>query len=149
MGHEDMKYRYPLAKNIEIKTAKPTGEYAHENFPEIKYAVDFLAEIGTPVLATRDGIVWKIKSDSDKWGLDKDLSQEVNFVAIDHGDGTYAEYLHLGKDKVVVERGQKVKVGDLLGYTGLSGCMDEPHLHFNVFKIENGKGTSIPVEFEG
>ena len=102
----------------------------------------------TPVLSAREGVVWKIKSDSDTWGLDKNLASEVNFVAIDHGDGTYAEYLHLGKDRVIVEKGQKVKAGDLLGYTGLSGVMDKPHLHFNVFKIENWKSVSIPVEWE-
>lgn len=73
---------------------------------------------------------------------------EVNFVAINHGDGTYAEYLHLGKDKVGVKKGQNIKAGDLLGYTGYSGVMDIPHLHFNVFKIGNGKGISIPIEFE-
>ena len=148
MGHEDMKYQYPLTKNIGIKIAKPTGEYAHENFPESKYAVDFLVDIGTSVLAARGGMVWKVKSDSDKYGLDKSLAQEVNLVAIDHGDGTYAEYLHLGKGQISVKEEQEIRVGDLLGYTGLSGVMDKPHLHFNVFKIENGKGASIPIEFE-
>ena len=148
MGRKSMKYQHPLPKNIEIKTAKPSGEYAHENFPESKYAIDFLVDVGTPVLAARDGTVWKVKADSDKWGLDKNLAQEVNFVAIDHGDGTYAEYLHLGKDKIEVREGQKVKMGDLLGYIGLSGVMDKPHLHFNVFKIKSGKGVSTQIKFE-
>jgi len=143
-----MKYKYPLPENIEIKMVQPTGEYAHENFIESRYAIDFLIDVGTPVLAARDGKVFKIKTDSDRWGLDKSLANEVNFVAIDHGDGTYAEYLHLRKDRVMVKEGQQVKEGDLLGYTGLSGCMDAPHLHFNLFKVENGKGISIPVEWK-
>ena len=41
-----MKYQYPLPKNIEIKITSPTGEYAHENFPESMYAVDFLSRCG-------------------------------------------------------------------------------------------------------
>ena len=146
MGSKSMKYQYPLQKSVEVKITQPTGEYSHENFPESKYAVDFLADVDTPVLAARDGMVWKIKNDSNKWGLDKNLANEVNFVAIDHGDDTYAEYLHLGKNRVIVEEGQKVKTGDILGYTGLSGVMDKPHLHFNVFKIDNGKSVSICVD---
>lgn len=143
-----MKYKYPLPEGVEIRTSQPKGEYAHENFPESRYAVDFLVDIGTPVVAARSGIVLMIKSDSDKWGLDKSLSGEVNFVGIDHGDGSYAEYLHLGKDKVIVRVGDKVNQGDVLGYTGLSGVMDVPHLHFNLFKIEEGEGYSIPVEWD-
>ncbi len=142
-----MKYNYPLPKNIKIEIAHPVGDYAHENFIESKYAVDFLVDIGTLVLAARDGKVLKIKDDSDKWGLDRNLAQEVNFVIIDHGDRTYSEYLHLGKNKVLVKEGQQVKIGNLLGYTGLSGCMDTPHLHFNLFRVENGKGVSTPVEW--
>jgi len=46
----------------------------------------------------------------------------------------------------VVKEGQAVKTGELLGYTGLSGCMSAPHLHLNVFKIENGKGISVPFK---
>ena len=143
-----MKYSYPFPKAIEIKISRPTGEYAHEHFPESRYAVDFLVDVGTPVLAVMSGVVWRIKSDSDKWGLENSFDGEANFVAIDHGDGSYAEYIHLGKDKLSVNVGDRVNKGDVLGYTGLSGVMDVPHLHFNLFKIEEGKGYSIPVEWE-
>lgn len=143
-----MKYRFPFPKNIKINIAYPTGEYAHENFPESKYAVDFLVEIGTKVIAAKMGVVVGIKSDSDEWGLDKNLVDNTNFVVINHKDGTYAEYLHLGKGKVEVQKGDKVETGDLLGYTGYSGVMDLPHLHFNVFKIKDKKGISIPFKFE-
>lgn len=144
-----MKYKIPLPKNVNVEAVSPKGKYVHENFPESKYAVDFLVDIGTPVLAAHRGVVFKMKSDSNRWGLDKKFLNDVNFVAINHRDGTYAEYLHLGKDKVVVKNGDEVKAGDVLGYTGYSGVMDIPHLHFNVFKIEEGKGVSIPFELEG
>jgi len=80
-----------------------------------------------------------------KYGLDKDLADDANFVAIVHKDQTYDEYLHLGKDSVVVTTGQKVSRGDVLGYTGLPGCMSAPHLHLNVFKTKGGKAVSIPI----
>lgn len=140
-------YRIPFPETVEMKIVRPTGKYAHENFPESRYALDFLLDVDIPILAARSGKVIKTKSDSDKWGLDAKLANEVNYVAIDHGDGTYAEYLHLGKNRVEVREGQDVETGDLLGYSGLSGCMSHPHFHFNVFKIEDGKGVSIPFEF--
>jgi murein DD-endopeptidase MepM/ murein hydrolase activator NlpD len=55
------------------------------------------------------------------------LSNRVN---IDHGDGTVATYWHL--DVATVHIGQQVQAGDLLGYSGTSGCSTGPHLHFQV-----------------
>lgn len=143
-----MEYSLIFSKDTSYKIVRPTGEFAHENFEESRYAIDFLVALNTPVLATRKGIVVKIKSDSEKYGLDKNLASEANYVVVEHDDKTFAEYLHLGKDKVVVKQGQKVGVGDILGYTGLSGCMSEPHLNLNVFKVQDGKGVSIPFEFK-
>jgi murein DD-endopeptidase MepM/ murein hydrolase activator NlpD len=143
-----MKYKLPLPSNVQTKMVQPTGIYSHKNYPESKYAIDFLVDVDTPVLAAREGIVWRTKSDSSEYGLDPKFSTKVNFVAIEHNDGTFAEYVHLGKDKIVVKVGQRVKVGDILGYTGLSGCMDLPHLHFNLFTVKNGRGISIPFKFE-
>jgi len=140
-------YILPFPDSLETRIVKPTGKFAHENFPESRHAIDFLLDAGTIILAARGGKVINTKSDSDKWGLDANLANEANYVAIDHGDGTYTEYIHLGKDRVVVQKGQEVEVGDLLGYSGLSGCMSEPHLHFNAYIIEDGKAISIPVEF--
>lgn len=142
-----LEYCLPFPETVEKRICRPTGEYAHENFAASKYAIDFLLDVDTPILAARGGRVIQIKSDSDKWGLEIILADQVNYVAIDHGDGTYAEYIHLGKDRVEVRVGQEVKVGDLLGYSGLSGCMSHPHLHFNVYIIIDGKGVSIPPVF--
>lgn len=140
-------YRYPLPDDVEIQMHQPEGEYAHENFPESRYAIDFLVDIGTPVVAVEKGKVVLVKSDFDEWGLDKELAEKANLVALKHEGNVYTEYLHLGKDKVAVQEGQEVEAGDILGYTGYSGCMSAPHLHLNAFKVESGKGVSIPVEF--
>lgn len=142
-------YQRPFPQTIEARISSPTGEYAHENFPEIAHAIDILVPVGTPTLAMRDGIVKQIKSDSDDYGLDLKFANDANYVAVKHDDGTYLEYVHLGKDQVVVEKGQNVKTGDVLGYSGLSGCLSEPHLHLNLFRIEDEKAVSLPFEIEG
>ncbi len=142
-------YQRPFPQTIEARVGHPTGEYAHENFPEIAHAIDFLLPIGTPILAARDGTVKKLKSDSDRYGLDKKFANDANYVAVKHDDDTFIEYVHLGKNQIVVQKGQNVKTGDLLGYSGLSGCMSEQHLHLNLFRIEGEKAVSLPLEIEG
>lgn len=73
----------------------------------------------------------------------------TNRLRIQHDDGSIAEYVHLGKDQVSVNKGDTIEKGQELAKTGLSGFMDKPHLHFNVIQVkEDGKELSIPVIFE-
>ena len=51
-------------------------------------------------------------------------------------------YAHL--DKFNVRRGQKVKRGELIAYSGNSGRSTAPHLHYEVHK--NGKKVN-PINF--
>jgi murein DD-endopeptidase MepM/ murein hydrolase activator NlpD len=55
-------------------------------------------------------------------------------VIIDHGAGVFSGYHHLSQPTVVV--GQTVAAGDLVGYSGASGLVTGPHLHWEV--IVNG-----------
>ncbi len=137
----------PFPKGVKYKAVQPTGKYAHSNWVESKYAIDFIVPVGTPVIAVKKGVVIMAKGNSKKHGLDASID-DTNLVAIDHRDGTFTEYLHLGYNKVFVKEGQEVEQGDVIAQTGLSGIMSEPHLHFNAFKVEGRKGISIPVEFE-
>jgi len=56
-------------------------------------------------------------------------------IIIDHGDNITSLYGHL--DKVLVYKGQTVKIGDVVGKMGSTGWSTGPHLHFqiNVFGI--------------
>jgi len=51
-------------------------------------------------------------------------------VIIDHGNNISTVYAHL--DKVFVYKGQKVKMGDVLGSEGSTGWATGPHLHFEI-----------------
>ena len=55
-----------------------------------------------------------------------------NGVVIDHGDGWQTQYSHLRKGSVVVQKGQAVARGDVLGMIGESGNADFPHVDFSV-----------------
>ena len=89
------------------------------------YGQDFSIPKGTPIFATADGRVSVLKSSFG--GLGK-------YIYIDHGNGYKTVYGHL--DKFNVKRGQKVKRGELIAYSGNSGRSTAPHLHYEVHKNE-------------
>jgi murein DD-endopeptidase MepM/ murein hydrolase activator NlpD len=62
--------------------------------------------------------------------LAKDLFFSGNAVFIDHGLGVYTTYLHLSE--ILVEPGQMVERGELIGRAGATGRVTGPHLHWGV-----------------
>jgi murein DD-endopeptidase MepM/ murein hydrolase activator NlpD len=90
--------------------------------------VDFVCAIGTPVYATGDGIVMYVEKGVQGYG---------EMVVINHGYGYKTLYAHLSRK--AVRPGQKVKRGEIIGYTGNSGLSTGPHLHYEVRK------NNIPV----
>ena len=82
--------------------------------------VDISATMGTPVHAAADGIV----------SFSEFFAGYGRMVIIDHGGGMTTRYAHLSKFAVVP--GQDIRRGDLVGYSGASGRVTSPHLHFEV-----------------
>ncbi|WP_440121596.1 peptidoglycan DD-metalloendopeptidase family protein [Tenacibaculum sp. Ill] len=82
--------------------------------------IDIKAPIGTPVIATADGVVAKA-ADQNKWG---------NLIVIEHSDGYQTWYAHLQKFNVT--ENQSVKKGDVIGYVGNTGASLGSHLHYEV-----------------
>jgi murein DD-endopeptidase MepM/ murein hydrolase activator NlpD len=54
----------------------------------------------------------------------------AEMVAIDHGNGMHTWYAHLSRFEVVP--GQEIRRGEVLGYSGATGKVTAPHLHFEV-----------------
>lgn len=54
-----------------------------------------------------------------------------NAVMIDHGQGVYTGYMH--QEKILVEEGDRVETGDVIGIVGGTGRVNGPHLHFEVW----------------
>ncbi len=79
---------------------------------------DYRAKIGTPIYASNNGIV----------ALTMHRFYLGNVVYIDHGRGTFSYYSHMNSFNV--EKGQKVKKGQLLGTSGKTGRITGPHLHY-------------------
>ena len=86
---------------------------------------DFAAPIGTPILATADGVVSK----SERSG------GNGNYVKIRHNNTYDTQYLHMKKRNVKV--GKYVAQGDVIGWVGMTGNTGGPHVCYRFWK--NGK----------
>ncbi len=86
---------------------------------------DYAAPIGTPILATADGVV----TESTRRG------GNGKYVKIRH-NGTYStQYLHMKAQKV--KRGDYVRQGDVIGWVGMTGNTGGPHVCYRFWK--NGR----------
>ncbi|MDP5092570.1 MAG: M23 family metallopeptidase [Polaribacter sp.] len=137
-------YGLPFLKGKRYKVLQGQNtNFTHKgNFS--KYAIDFKMDIGQTVCAIRDGLVIRVKENSNKGGKSEKYLDDANFILISHADGTYSQYVHLKKDGVIVSEGDFVKKGQPIGYSGNTGMSTEPHLHFGVYKPTKTGFFSIP-----
>lgn len=80
--------------------------------------VDILSPFGTPVKASNSG----------KIVLTRDLYFSGNTVIINHGLGLFSIYCHLSR--ICINEGNLVEKGEIIGYTGSTGRVSGPHLHW-------------------
>jgi len=82
--------------------------------------LDIAANVGTPVVATADGVVARVKY-SPGYG---------KMIIIDHGYGYRTVFGH--NSKILVKAGQRIKRGDIVAKVGNTGQSTGPHLHYEL-----------------
>lgn len=146
--HDDsVVYSLPYAPGQTLKVIQGFhGKFSHRGDDE--YAIDFSHPEGTPVLAAREGQVVHLEERYSVGAAEEYYRNRVNVLRILHSDGTIGEYDHFRSDGIVVEPGQWVKRGQLLGYSGHTGFATGPHLHFVVYGAKDGHSRrSYPIRF--
>jgi murein DD-endopeptidase MepM/ murein hydrolase activator NlpD len=84
---------------------------------------DVFARCGTPLVAARGGVV-QFKQTHSRAG---------NYVVID-GEATDDDYIYMHmRDKALVDEGDRVQTGQLIGYVGDTGRAHGCHLHFELW----------------
>lgn len=83
--------------------------------------VDMACAANTPIYAARGGLVITAAYQADGAG---------NYVQIDHGDGYRTIYMHM--IRYIVQEGQYVAPGQVIGYVGSTGLSEGNHLHYGI-----------------
>jgi len=132
-------YDLPYREGTEHKVVQGYGgRFSHKN----KAALDFEMQEGTPVYAAREGVVYSYKDDSSDGGPFSGYEGKANYIIIKHSDGSFGCYWHLQKKGVSLKNG-KVAKGQLIGYSGSTGFVLWPHLHFTVKRKLNYEMNSF------
>lgn len=97
------------------------GYYGHQG-------LDIAAPAGTPIYAGDSGTVIKFLNEgSTAWG-----GGFGNYVLIQHDNGYQTMYGHMTKTASNIKVGQRVTMGEVIGYVGSTGKSSGNHCHFEV-----------------
>jgi len=111
------------------RLSSPFGMRKHpiDGYNKMHRGTDFAAPMGTPIMASGDGIIKKAG-----W-----CGGGGNCVKIKHNSTYQTIYAHMSKFARGIKSGVRVKQGQTIGYVGSTGKSTGPHLHYEV--IVNGK----------
>ncbi len=115
------QFRFPIAPGFQ-QTSPFGARRSYNNGPVRSYhaGTDWSAPGGTPIVAPADGIVV----------LAEDLVVRGGAVVIDHGQGVFSNFWH--QSEILVEPGQAVKRGEIIGLVGTTGLSTGAHLHWEI-----------------
>jgi len=111
------------------RLSSPFGMRKHpiDGFNKMHRGTDFAAPMGTPIMASGDGVIKKAG-----W-----CGGGGNCVKIKHNSTYQTVYAHMSKFARGIKTNVRVKQGQTIGYVGSTGKSTGPHLHYEV--IVNGK----------
>ena len=98
-----------------------------DGYNKMHKGTDFAAPMGTPIMASGDGVITRAK-----W-----CGGGGNCIKIKHNFTYQTIYAHMKSFARGIKLGLRVKQGQIIGYVGSTGNSTGPHLHYEV--IENGK----------
>jgi len=145
---DDTSYVYALPYEKGKAYWMVQGYFSHFSHKE-RVALDFKMKRGTKICAAREGVVIRVKEDGERGGLKKKYRTDGNNIIIQHPDGSRAGYWHLQKDGALVNVGDTVQKGQVIGLSGKTGYAAFPHLHFLVWVYDkDGKWQQVPTRFQ-
>ena len=111
-----------------------TSKFGEDRGDHLHSGIDIGTPYGTPIYAPNDATV----------SVAGQVSGYGNAIYLTNPDGTTERFGHLSS--FAVNKKQKVKRGDLIGYTGNTGVSSGPHLHYEYRDIS---GTALDPQQHG
>lgn len=142
---ENYEYDLPYMKSKSFKVDQGyNGTFSHQN----ENSLDFSMPVGTEIAAIREGLVIKVVEKFNTHCEKKECVKYNNLIVILHPDGTFGEYAHIKRMGAIVNVGDKVEKGQLIGYSGNVGWSTAPHLHLVVFLQKIDKRVTLETKFK-
>jgi murein DD-endopeptidase MepM/ murein hydrolase activator NlpD len=120
------------------------GPFSHKE----RAALDFKMKKGTKICAARDGVVTRVVEENTRGGWSRKNRPFANLIIIQHDDGSRSGYWHLQHNGALVNVGDTVKKGQVIGLSGKTGYSATPHLHFMVWASGGGRWQQVPTRFK-
>ena len=127
---------WPLDKIIITQLFGKTSDSGRLYASGTHNGVDFGASVGTPVKAALSGTV----AGSGNTDAFPGCYSYGKWVMIRHDNGLSSIYAHLSV--ILATPGQRVSTGDVIGYSGATGYVTGPHLHFGLYATQ---GVQISI----
>ncbi|MEM1319845.1 MAG: peptidoglycan DD-metalloendopeptidase family protein [Bacteroidota bacterium] len=117
--HPDLS---PIAGEYHISST--FGERLHPIYNVVKHhnGIDISVPTGTPIIATASGTV--ILLDDNPYDGQK--------IVIKHSESYTTVYSQLSR--ILIQEGQNVNKGEVIGYSGDTGLSTRPHLHYEIIQ---------------
>ena len=111
------------------RLSSPFGMRKHpiDGFNKMHKGTDFAAPMGTPIMASGDGVITRAR-----W-----CGGGGNCIKIRHNSTYETVYAHMRNFARGIKEGLRIKQGQIIGFVGSTGKSTGPHLHYEV--IKNGK----------
>ena len=123
---KNSKFIWPVKGKIISKYGKSSDGFFNDG-------ININSKLNQKVSASNDGVIIYSGNEIPGYG---------NLVLIKHSQNWITAYAHLGK--VSIEKGDKVKKGQIIGLVGKTGNVRKPQLHF---EIRKGKEAVNPLNY--
>jgi Peptidase family M23 len=133
---------FPIGKSYQIGLSACTNSYHAPGQPD-QFAIDINMPIDSQITSSTNGQVIYVEESGN------DFEFPNNIIVVKYGN-VFIQYMHLTKDGALVEVGDTITKGQLIGYSGATGLAGYPHLHF-VVTTDSGweyPYDSVPVTFK-
>ncbi len=131
---KEIIFHHPVEENETITSGFGMRTHPILQTKRLHNGLDYGVNIGTKVYASALG----------KVTFAGDLGRYGNTIIIDHGNGLETVYCNLSSFEDQIKEGINVTQDMIIGFSGASGAVNSPHLHFQI--VKDGEAVD-PVEY--